>query len=70
MKGHLSNPLALIVLLIPRSVYHTSGSVPEEMERTHGRVFPTASLLPLVGLGTWTQRKLGEVKDAVLTAIR
>lgn len=33
-------------------------------------VFPAAARLPLVGLGTWTQRKPGEVRDAVEAAIR
>ncbi|GAB4813893.1 hypothetical protein N2152v2_000939 [Parachlorella kessleri] len=36
----------------------------------HGQVFPTASFIPLVGLGTWTQNKPGEVVDAVYTAIK
>jgi hypothetical protein len=33
-------------------------------------VFPAAARLPLVGLGTWTQRKPGEERDAVESAIR
>lgn len=34
------------------------------------QVFPAAIRLPLVGLGTWTQRKPGEVREAVETALR
>ncbi|KAL4854860.1 NADPH-dependent aldo-keto reductase [Chlorella vulgaris] len=34
------------------------------------QVFPAAVRLPLVGLGTWTQRKPGEVREAVETALR
>lgn len=33
-------------------------------------VFPAAAPLPLVGLGTWTQGREGEVKDAVAAALR
>ncbi|EFN52545.1 hypothetical protein CHLNCDRAFT_138982 [Chlorella variabilis] len=33
-------------------------------------VFPAAARLPLVGLGTWTQRRPGEVRDAVEAAVR
>ena len=31
-------------------------------------IFPAAAAMPLVGLGTWTQRHAGEVKVAVQTA--
>lgn len=33
-------------------------------------VFPAAARMPVVGLGTWTQKKPGEVRDAVEMAIR
>ncbi|KAL4420161.1 hypothetical protein ABPG77_008297 [Micractinium sp. CCAP 211/92] len=33
-------------------------------------VFPAAARMPVVGLGTWTQKKPGDVRDAVELAIR
>lgn len=47
-----------------------TGEQPVEMDSCHARLYPTVSLLPLVGLGTWTQRRKNEIRDAVLAALR
>ena len=49
----------------------TNGTISDAMApSSHAQVFPTASFIPLVGLGTWTQNVAGEVENAVYTAIK
>ena len=44
-------------------------SADQQLRSPTASVFPVAGRLPLVGLGTWTQRREGEVEAAVRTAI-
>lgn len=54
-----------------RAGHHLMSSEQEEQLRAPvAMVFPMAGRMPLVGLGTWTQRQAGEVEAAVTTAIR
>lgn len=41
-----------------------------QLQAPVAHIFPAAAAMPLVGLGTWTQRHAGEVKVAVQTAVR
>ncbi|KAL4428139.1 hypothetical protein ABPG75_002228 [Micractinium tetrahymenae] len=48
----------------------TGGSSQSGVLAPTAPIFPAAARMPLVGLGTWTQKQQGEVRDAVETAIR